>query len=48
MLCDPEIASSKLYDENNDIYFCAGNLSTNAIETFLNNTNATSFVNYYL
>ena len=34
MLCDPEIASSKLYDENNDIYFCAGNLSTNAIETF--------------
>ena len=34
VLCDPEIASSKLYDENNDIYFCAGNLSTNAIETF--------------
>ena len=34
MLCDPEIASSKLYDENSDIYFCAGNLSTNAIETF--------------
>ena len=27
MLCDLEISSSKLYNENNDIYFCAGNLS---------------------
>ena len=34
VLCDPEIASSELYDESDGIYFCAGNLSTNAIETF--------------
>lgn len=33
-LFDPEIASSRLYDENQSIYFCAGNLSTSAIETF--------------
>jgi hypothetical protein len=34
VLCDPEIASSELYDESDGIYFCAENLSTNAIETF--------------
>ena len=34
-LFDPEIASVKLYDEDRSIYFCAGNLSINAIETFL-------------
>ncbi len=34
-LFDPEIASAKLYDEDNSIYFCAGNLSITAIETFL-------------
>ena len=33
-LCDPEIASNKLYDESNNIYFCAGNLSLTAIQTF--------------
>ena len=34
-LFDPEIASVRLYDEDNSIYFCAGNLSVTAIETFL-------------
>ena len=24
VLCDPEIASSELYDESDGIYFCAG------------------------
>ena len=34
-LCDPEIASAKLIDENDSsIFFCSGNLSTTAIDTF--------------
>ena len=34
-LCDPEIASAKLIDENDSsIFFCCGNLSTTAIDTF--------------
>ncbi|CAB4033641.1 Transient receptor potential cation channel subfamily M member 6 [Paramuricea clavata] len=34
-LFDPEIASTTLYADDNSIYFCAGNLSITAIETFL-------------
>ena len=34
-LFDPEIASTTMYDDDNSIYFCAGNLSITAIETFL-------------
>ena len=34
-LCDPEIASTKLFDANKAVYFCSGNLSGLAIETFL-------------
>ena len=33
-LCDPEIASTELYADDLSIYFCAGNLSGKAIETF--------------
>ena len=34
-LCDPEIASAKLIDENDSsIFFCCGNLSTTATDTF--------------
>ena len=35
-LCDSEIASTKLFDANKAVYFCSGNLSELAIETFLN------------
>lgn len=35
-VCDPEIASSKLTDDEDQmILFCSGNLSTNAIDTFI-------------
>ena len=34
-LCDLEIASTKLFDANKAVYFCSGNLSGLAIETFL-------------
>ena len=34
-LCDPEIASTELYDTDQQINFCAGNLSVHAMETFL-------------
>lgn len=33
-LCDPEVASAKLMDDDKSIYFCCGNLSNSAIETF--------------
>ena len=33
-LCDPEVASAKLMDDDRSIYFCCGNLSNSAIETF--------------
>ena len=33
-LCDPEIASTKLYADDSSIYFCAGNLAAKAIDTF--------------
>ena len=36
-LTDPEIASSSLTDTENNIMFCSGNLSTIAIDTFLEN-----------
>ena len=34
-LCDPEIASSQLVDDNDNILFCNGNLSSQAIDTFV-------------
>ena len=34
-LCDPEIASSTLFADDSSTYFCAGNLSKVAIDTFL-------------
>ena len=33
-LCDPEIASSQLVDDEENILFCNGNLSSQAIDTF--------------
>ena len=33
-LDDPEIASSELVDSDNHLLYCAGNLSTEAIECF--------------
>jgi len=33
-LCDPEVASTVLLEEEGELRFCAGNLSTHAIETF--------------
>ena len=33
-LCDPEIASNTLRADDSSIYFCAGNLSKGAIDTF--------------
>ena len=35
-LCDPEIASTTHMDEANNYYFCTGNWSTKAIDTFFN------------
>jgi len=32
--CDPEVASAVLLEEEGELRFCAGNLSTHAIETF--------------
>ena len=43
-LFDSEIGSVRLYDEDNSIYFCAGNLSITAIETFSYSI-ATGFAN---
>ena len=34
-LCDPEIASCQLVDEDENILFCNGNLSSQAIDMFL-------------
>eukprot|EP00794_Sanderia_malayensis_P020815 gene20815-22858_t len=34
-LCDPEIASTELYDADQQINFCAGNLTIQAIRNFL-------------
>jgi hypothetical protein len=34
-LCVPEIASSQLVDDNENILFCNGNLSSQAIDTFV-------------
>lgn len=35
-LYDPEIATEQLFDEHdNSIYFCSGNLSQTAIDTFM-------------
>lgn len=42
LLYDPEIASTKLLEEN-EYMFCAGNLSENAIETFLQNHQCNMF-----
>ena len=42
---DPEIASTKLLGEDNEFMFCAGNLSENAIRTFLENHNCNMFYN---
>ena len=33
-LYDPEIVTNDLLDNKGEIYFCSGNLSCNAIETF--------------
>ena len=33
-LCDPEIASTVLLEDEGELSFCAGNLSTHAIDTF--------------
>ena len=45
-LFDPEIASVRLYDEDNSIYFCPGNLSITAIETFRTQHKCNRFANY--
>ena len=34
-LCNPEIASSQLVDEKDNILFCNGNLSSTVIDTFI-------------
>ena len=43
LLYDPEIASTNLHGEKNEYMFCAGNLSENAIETFLQNHQCNMF-----
>eukprot|EP00112_Aurelia_sp_Birch-Aquarium-sp1_P013101 Seg2769.3 transcript_id=Seg2769.3/GoldUCD/mRNA.D3Y31 product="Transient receptor potential cation channel subfamily M member 6" protein_id=Seg2769.3/GoldUCD/D3Y31 len=34
-LCDPEVASATLFDDNRSIFFCSGNLSVKAIDNFV-------------
>ena len=34
-LCDPEIATSELFDGEGTVYFCSGNLSEHAIPNFV-------------
>ena len=34
-LCDPEIASAELVDDDANILFCNGNLSSDAIDSFV-------------
>ena len=41
-LCDPEIASTVLL-EDGELNFCAGSLSQNAIENFLDNHTCNTF-----
>ena len=33
-LYDPEIATSDLFDDDGEAYFCAGNMATDAIDKF--------------
>ena len=46
LLYDPEIASTNLHGEKNEYMFCAGNLSENAIETFLQNHQCNMFCKF--
>ena len=43
MLFDPEVASEKLVGEENEFMFCAGNLSAEAIKTFVHNHKCNKF-----
>lgn len=43
MLFDPEVASEKLVGEENEFMFCAGNLSADAIKTFVQNHKCNKF-----
>ncbi|CAB3977778.1 transient receptor potential cation channel subfamily M member 6-like [Paramuricea clavata] len=43
MLFDPEVASKKLVGEENEFMFCAGNLSADAIKTFVQNHKCNKF-----
>ena len=42
-LCDPEIASTVLIDEEHKYYFCSGNLSDTAMNTFFASHNCNKF-----
>ena len=44
-LCDPEIATTTHKDDEDNFYFCTGNLSTQANDTFLSGHSCNKYCN---